>query len=413
MRTRSRLRLVQPFLVISCLLWACAPPPEGTVLRAGRVIDGVGGVTGPRDIVVRGGRIAEIVPAGEGRGSEHVDLSGLTVLPGLIDTHVHIGWHFDETGRLADTSEESPDETFRYGAENALTTLRGGVTTVQSIGWASDGRLRDAIASGEVPGPRILTSLGSLSDRTGGPDELRSAVRALAGDGADVIKIFASASIRVGGTPTMTAEQLEAACGEARSLGLRTVVHAHGPESARRASEAGCTTIEHGALLDRGTLELLADNGTFYDPNIDLIFRNYFENQDRYVGIGSYTAEGFEQMRLAVPRALAAFREALTVPGLQTVFGTDAVAGAHGRNHQELLYRVREGGQPPMDAIVSATSLAARSLGLGEEIGTVAPGMVADLIAVEGDPAVEIEALSRVRWVMRAGQPIGTDPEGS
>jgi imidazolonepropionase-like amidohydrolase len=205
----------------------------------------------------------------------------------------------------------------------------------------------------------------------------------------------------------MSQEQLDAACGEAAALGLRAVVHAHGPESARRSSQAGCTTIEHGALLDRATLEFMAEKGTFYDPNIHLIFQNYFDNEDRYIGIGGYTAEGFEQMRVAVPRALDAFRTALTVPGLKIVFGTDAVAGAHGRNVEELVYRVREGGQSASDAIVSATSRAAESLRMGNEIGSIRVGWAADIIAVEGDPAVEIEALERVRWVMVGGQPLG------
>ncbi len=400
-------------LATSVPLAACDQPAEGIVLRTSRVLDGTGEVLLDRDLVIHGGRILEIVPAGEGRGAEVVDLTGWTVLPGLIDTHVHIGWHFDETtGRLADTDGETADEILRHGAANALATLRGGVTTAQSMGWESDASLREAIAAGNVAGPRILTSLGSLSERTGDAEALRAAVRDFAERGADVIKIFASASIRVGGTPTMSLEQLQAACGEARSLGLRTAVHAHGPESARRTSEAGCTVVEHGALLDRATLEVMAANGTYYDPNIDLIFRNYFENEDRYLGVGSYTAEGFAQMRAAVPRALAAFREALTVSDLKIVFGTDAVAGAHGRNAQELVYRVREGGQAPMDAVVSATSLAARSLGLDGEIGRIAPGLVADLIAVSGDPSVDIAALTRVEWVMYQGQVSGTGGGG-
>ena len=208
----------------------------------------------------------------------------------------------------------------------------------------------------------------------------------------------------------MSQDQLDAACGEAAALGLRAVVHAHGPESARRSTLAGCTTIEHGALLDRATLELMAERGTFYDPNIHLIFQNYFDNEDRYIGIGGYTEEGFEQMRAAVPRALEAFRIALTVTGLKTVFGTDAVAGAHGRNVEELIYRVRQGGQSGMDAVTSATSLAAESLGLADEIGTIRVGWMADIIAVEGDPTVEIEALERVRFVMVGGRAVWQGP---
>lgn len=384
---------------------SAAAQEETLVLRTSRLLDGAGQILEDRDVVVRGGRITAILPAGEGEGDRVEDLRGLTVLPGLIDTHVHVGWHFDEDGRLARGSDM--EVRVLHAAENAYAMLQAGFTTVQSLGGPEDGPLRDALARGVLPGPRILTSLGSLSERTGGPDEMRAAVRDFAERGADVIKIFGSESIRTGGAPTLTQAQLDAACGEAAAQGLRAVVHAHGNESARRASRAGCTAIEHGALLDRATLEFLAEQGTFYDPNIHLIFQNYFDNEDRYLGIGGYTEEGFDQMRAAVPRALEAFRTALTVPGLKTVFGTDAVAGAHGRNAEELIYRVREGGQPAMDALTSATSLAAESLDMGEEIGRIAPGWVADIIAVEGDPDQEIEAIQEVRFVMSRGRVLG------
>jgi len=392
-------------LVVLVLVAGAAPPlavtAQTTAVRAARVLDGRGAAMRDRDVVVRDGLVIDVVAGGTARADERIDLGDVTLLPGLIDTHVHVGWHFDAEGRLARGSDV--EVRVLRAAENAYRMLMAGFTTVQSLGGSEDAPLRDALAREVLPGPRILTSMGSLSARTGDPAEIRVAVRGYARRGADVIKIFASESIRTGGAPTLSQEQLDAACGEARTLGLRSVVHAHGNESARRASRAGCTTIEHGALLDRATLELLAANGTFYDPNIHLIFQNYFDNEEGYLGIGGYTREGFEQMRAAVPRALEAFRTALGVPGLRTVFGTDAVAGAHGRNTEELIYRVRVGGQEPMDAIVSATSLVAASLGLDDEIGVVAPGFAADLVAVEGDPSADIEALTRIRMVMKAG----------
>ena len=250
----------------------------------------------------------------------------------------------------------------------------------------------------------MLTSIRPVTAGTGDPDDIRAHVDEVAVAGADVIKIFASESIRVGGGPTLSQEQLDAACGRATELGLRTVVHAHGPESARRAALAGCSQIEHGALLDRATLELLAERGLYYDPHIHLIFDNYFANAERYLGIGNYTEEGFAQMDAAVPVALATFREALTVPGLKTVFGTDAVAGAHGHNWKELVYRVEEGGQDPMAAIISATSLAAESLGMANTLGTVEAGYAADLIAVAGDPVSDVGLLRDVAFVMQAGR---------
>ncbi len=242
-----------------------------------------------------------------------------------------------------------------------------------------------------------------MSGRTGTPDDIRAAVRERVEAGADVIKIFASASIRDGGIPSMSQAQLDAACGEARRHGLRSAVHAHGPESARRAVRAGCTVIEHGALLDEETVALMAEHGTYFDPHIGLVFQNYLGNRDRFLGVGNYTPEGFAHMERAVGTSLDAFRHALAHPSLDIVFGTDAVAGAHGRNFEELIYRVETGGQDPMQAIVSATSLAARSLGLDDTIGAIAPGMAADLIAVDGNPLEDITALRRVVFVMRNG----------
>ena len=378
--------------------------PQTIVLRADRILDGRGSTFVNSEIVVRDGRIEALRDLGSTEGATVYDLSGATLLPGLIDTHVHLGWHFDrETGRLhTATSADTPEDQVLYAAENAWNMLQSGITTVQSLGGTEDVPLRNAITAGS-PGPRVLTSIRSVTAGTGGPAEIRAHVDEVAAAGADVIKIFASASIRVGGSPTLSQEQLDAACGQAREHGLRAVAHAHGPESARRAAMAGCAQIEHGALLDRPTLELLSERGLYYDPHIHLIFDNYFANADRYLGIGNYTEEGFAQMRAAVPVALETFREALTVPGLNIVFGTDAVAGAHGHNWKELVYRVEEGGQDPMAAIVSATSLAAESLELGASVGAIEAGFEADLIAVAGDPSTDIGALEHVVFVMRAG----------
>ncbi len=403
-----------PWVVCAWLLFlipAARAQDQPIVIRAGTLVDGRGNVRDGTQVVVRDGRIATVGPdTGQTEGRVY-DLTRLTVLPGLIDTHVHIGWHFDSNGKThSDTVEETPAQTALYGVENAVETLMSGVTTVQSLGSPDDRVLRDAIARGTIPGPRILTSLASLGARTGGPEAFRDAVRERAAAGADVIKIFASASIRVGGTPTLSVAQLEAACGEARALGLRSVVHAYDPESARRVVQAGCTTIEHGALLDRASLQLMADHGVYFDPNLDLVFRNYLEHKERFLGIGNYTEEGFAQMAKAVGSVLEVFRLALTIPDLRIVFGTDAVAGAHGRNVEELAYRVRTGGQDPAGAIRSATSVAAASLGMADEIGVIAPGLAADLIAVDGDPHEDITALTRVVFVMKGGRVYRSPP---
>src|SRR5947207_4754943 len=279
-----------------------------------------------------------------------------------------------------------------------------GFTTIQSPGSASDVDLRDAIARGALPGPRILTSIRQLNERSGTPDEIRDKVRELKKDGADVVKIFASASIRDGGKQTMTDEQLQAACGEAKRLGLRTMVHAHSPESIKASVNAGCQQIEHGVFANDEVLKLGADKGVYFDPNVGVVLQNYLKNKAKFLGVGNYTEEGFAYMEKGLDLNKAMIKKAAATPNLKMVLGTDAVAGAHGHNADEIVERVRQGNQKPMDAIVSATSLAARSLGLDKTIGTLAPGYDADLIAVEGDPLTDIAAVTRVAFVMKGGK---------
>jgi imidazolonepropionase-like amidohydrolase len=384
------------------------------VLRADRILDGRGASSTDATVLVRGARIAEVGSI-DASASVTYDLEGVTLLPGLIDTHVHPAWHWGPDGKIRSGSGrgEDADVSVLHIAENGYLALMAGVTTMQSLGDPLDATYRDFVEKGVLPGARILTSLRSISDRTGSPDEIRAAVRERADAGADVIKIFASASIRDGGPPTMSQEQLDAACGEATARGLRSAVHAHGPESARRSVLAGCTVIEHGALLDRPTLELMAERGTYFDPNLYLVFQNYFDYEDRFLGIGNYTEAGFAQMREALPRALETYKEALTIPGLKIVFGTDGIVGALGRNSEELIYRVEKGGQEPMAAIVEATRTAAESLGMQDRIGVIAPGMEADIIGVAGNPAEDITALRRVVFVMKGGKVYRNDPPAS
>ena len=368
-------------------------------IRAGRLIDGRGGVVTNVDITVKDGKIVSIGPSA---GPIAHNLSALTVMPGFIDTHVHIGWHFDAKGRYQ-AGPEPPEQAALYGAENAWVTLLAGFTTVQSVGAASDKPLRDAINRGVLPGPRILTSLGSVSNAKWTVDQIREDIRRKKADGADLIKIFASASIRDGGTPTLSQEQVDAACGEARNQGLRSMVHAHSPESMMRAARARCTVVEHGGLADAEALKALADAGVYFDPNIGLVTQNYLENKARFLGIGNYTEEGFDAMAKALSLKDRMFSAALKTPNLKMVMGTDAVAGAHGQNAREPIERVRS-GQTPLAAITGMTWLAAESMGLGTQIGTLAPGFNADIVAVEGDPRIDISALQRVRFVMKDGR---------
>jgi imidazolonepropionase-like amidohydrolase len=397
---KSAGRLLCVFLVAASFGMAQDKP---IVIQAGVLLDGQGGTARDVGILVEGARITKVGPAASNKNATLYDLKGLTVLPGWIDTHVHLDWHFGLDGRFA-TRDRTPSMTMAFEAENAYATLMSGFTTVQSVGAAIDKELREVIARGVLPGPRVLTSLAALTNASLTPEQIREYVRKTAADGADLIKIFASRSIRDGGGQTLNTEQIQAACGEATKLGLRTLVHAYGDDAIKASVLAGCTCIEHGTLVSEEMLRFMADHGTYFDPNIGLVKQNYLENRSRYQGIGNYSDEGFAAMEKAIPIDLAMFKRALAIKELKIVFGTDAVAGAHGRNVEELIYRVQKGGQDPMSAIIAMTSLAARSLNMGDKIGSVAPGMEADLVAVEGNPLQNITALRRVAFVMKGGK---------
>lgn len=374
---------------------------RAVALKTSLILDGKGRTLRNTVIVVEGGKISRI--AGEVPvGAITYDLSALTVTPGWIDTHAHLWWHFDN-GRLAG-KDEPPVRGMLHAADNAVLTLQAGFTTIQSPGSPEDKELRDAIARGIVPGPRMLTSLEPLTEASGPPEKLRELVRERKQQGADFIKLFASKSIREGGAQTMTDEQLQAACGEAKSLGLRTIVHAHSADSAKAAILAGCTSIEHGAYVTDDVFALMAQHGTYYDPNIGLVLQNYLANKEKYLGIGNYNEQGFAFMEKGIAIVQDTFKKALQVKNLKIVYGTDAVAGAHGRNYEEFIARVRDGGQDPMAALLSATSISAESLSLQDRIGAIAPGMEADIIAMDGNPLTDATAARRVVFVMKGGK---------
>src|ERR1051326_7476400 len=423
-------------------LWCCAlaAVAQPVAIQTGTILDGKGGVLRNQRIVVDGSRIASI---GEGQGAPVYDLRGLTVMPGWIDTHVHLNWHFNAEHKYV-AGRDKPDEGALYTAENAWLTLQGGFTTVQSVGAAIDGPVRDRIHNGSLPGPRILTSLRQINERSGTPEEIRELVRRTKGEGADLIKIFATTGMGAGGnqsmtdeqiqersgTPeeirelvrrtkgegadlikifattgmgaggnqSMTDEQIQAACGEAKAQGLRVLVHAIGAAGAKAAILARCTSIEHGSYVDDAALDLMAQHGTYFDPNF-LVIHNYLDNRASF----SFPEASFQSLENALKPTADILRRA-RAHHVKVVFGTDAVAGAHGRNAEEFIYRVRDAGEKAMDAIVSATSMAAESLGMGGKIGTVSAGMEADLVAVEGNPLEDITAVRRVRFVMKGGK---------
>jgi imidazolonepropionase-like amidohydrolase len=397
--------------VILCVLGFCILAPgiscqttvekKRVVIEASAVFDGKDRVLHDTHIVIEGSKIVAVDPQA---GPVDYDLRGLTVLPGWIDAHAHITWSFGKDGRNAGMGGATPEDAYQ-AASNAWVTLMAGFTTIQSPGSLHDIPLRDAIAKGMLPGPRILTAVEPLigkGDATGTPDEIRAFVRHQKQAGADVIKIFASQSIRQGGGMTLSQEQLNAACDEAKSQGLRTLVHAY-KEAVRAATLAGCTEIEHGTLATDDDLKLMAQKGTYLDPQCGLVIENYLLHKEQYLGTPGYSAEGFAAMEKILPMNHELVQHAMKTPGLKVVFGTDAVAGAHGRNAEEFIDRVRDGGTDPRAAMVSANAMGAEALGMGDQIGSIAPGLQADIIAVDGDPLKDITAVRRVVFVMKGG----------
>lgn len=401
------------FVLLVSFVWICLclPAPHAAraqekpiVIAASTVLDGRGHVLHDTRIVVQSGKIVKIDPEAE---PVAYDLRGLTVMPGWIDAHVHITSHFGANGRLAvdglgAIQSESAAESALGDEGNAWATLMGGFTTVQSVGSIADGALRDAINRGIIPGPRLLTSLQPITYQTGGPEEMRAAVRKLKTDGADLVKVFASKSMREGGTPTLSEEQLTAICDEGHKVGLRVLVHAY-REAIARAVLAGCTEIEHGIYASDDDLRLMAEHNTWLDPQVGLVYWNYLNNKEHYLGIGNYTEAGFEATKKLHEPIIDVFKRALRTPGLKIVFGTDATAGADGHNADEMIYRVQDGGQSPIDALTCANSVTAESLGMGDQIGTIAAGYIADIIAVDGDPVKDITAVRKVTFVMKGG----------
>jgi imidazolonepropionase-like amidohydrolase len=386
------------------LIAAAAGMAQTTVIRTTTLIDGRSHVLRNQDITIENGRITRITASSRSKAT--IDLSGLTVMPGWIDTHVHPTWYFNKEERLEEGpgpgSTSTAQQAALYTAANLYATLLGGFTTVQSVGAAGDADFREMIAKDAIPGPRLLTSLGQINENSGSPGEIRALVDKLKAQGADLIKLFATASIRDGGKMTMTVDQINATCGEARKVGLRAIVHAHASDGARAAIMAGCTSIEHGTFLDDATLKLMLDRGVFFDPNF-LVLHNYLENKPKFLGIGNYNEEGFAYMEKALPLVANVLRRARQLH-VKIALGTDAVAGSHGRNAEEFLYRVRDGGDTPMDALMSGTAVSAESLGMADKIGSLAQGMEADIVATYGNPLDDITAVRKVAFVMKHGK---------
>ena len=393
-------KLLSAFLpVLTLAVCSAQAPARRIVIQTSTILDGKGGVLKNQQIVIEGSEIRTVSP---GKAKPDYDLRGLTVMPGWIDTHIHLNWRMDANNKSVSNGGK-PEDMALATAADAWITLLGGFTTVQSVGAAIDGDVRDIVNRGLLPGPRILTSLrqiqGTNRDKTRPDAEaLRELVRKTKQEGADVIKLFATTGLGAGGEQSMTDEQIQAVCSEAKAVGLRSVVHAIGDAGARASVLAGCTSIEHGTFLKDETLDLMAQRGTYFDPNL-LVLHNYLDNRQSY----TFTPAALSTIEKGISPTEDVLRRA-RAHKVKVVFGTDAVAGSHGRNAEEFIYRVRDAQDTPMAALMSATSVSAEALGLGQQIGTVAPGFQADLVATDGNPLEDITAVRRVVFVMKGGK---------
>lgn len=401
---------------------ACAEDAV-TVIRAGHLIDTEQGRdSGPQMILVRGERIVEVGPQLKvPPNAKVIDLGAYTVLPGLIDAHTHLTIDQVNQDPLAELEHTAAERAF--GAiPNARAVLMAGFTTVRDLGSYRalvDVALRDAINRGDVVGPRMyvagayLTISGGAGAVTGfspdvtlpwdlrfgsanSPEEVRTRVRALAGQRVDVIKMFATGAILThNSNPAgreFTPEELAAGADEAHNFGLKLAVHAHGAEGIKAAIRAGAASIEHGTLMDDEGRALMKQHGTFLVPTLET--RNC-------VGT-NYPAEFVAKAQKFMTAQLANFRKDVEA-GVKIAFGTDIGVCRFGDNAREFKLMV-DNGMTPMQAIQAATIVDADLLGQSQQLGSIAAGKWADLIAVRGDPIADVRQLEDVRFVMKAGR---------
>jgi imidazolonepropionase-like amidohydrolase len=414
------------------MLLASASPfaaqAETVQLRAGHLIDpGTGSVTHDRSLTIVDGKIlADEGWRGPKAGARLIDWSGKWVLPGLIDMHTHVADGIGQTDDPAEPLKHREAATILHGAEKARITLHAGFTTVRDVGvyrGLTDVALRDAIAAGRVEGPRMFVSGGYITIPGGGgavtgakpgtvigpefrigeartPEEARQRVRAMIGGGADFIKLIATGAVlAVGSEPgalELTPAMMKAACDEAQALGKYCIAHAHGAEGIKAAIVAGARTIEHASLIDDEGLRLAKQRGVWLD--MDIFNGDWIEEVGTREG---WPAEYLRKNRETTDLQRQGFAKAVRM-GEPITYGTDAGVYPHGLNARQFGYMVRY-GMTPMQALASATSEAAKALGR-EDLGSVKPGHVADLVAVGADPLKDVTVLQCIDGVVQGGR---------
>ncbi len=415
--------------LVLALALASGAQAETHYVHAGRLIDTEQGkVLTDQRIEVTDGRVTAIAPwSPPPAGASVVDWSALTVLPGLIDCHTHVSDGYADSSDPAEALHHSAAATILKGARRARETLEAGFTTVRDVGvfrGLSDVALRDAIAAGDVVGPRMVVAGAYITIPNGGgavtgaspdvpvppdmrlgyvrnADDARNAVDMLFSRGADFIKMIATGAVlAVGSTPgalELTPEEMKAACDAAKRHGSYCIAHAHGAEGIKAAIRAGVRSVEHASLIDDEGLRMAKDAGVWLD--MDIYDGDWIDAEGTKNG---WPAEYLQKNRDTTEAQRQGFAKAVKM-GVKLSFGTDAGVYPHGLNARQFAYMVRY-GMTPMQAIQSATVVSAALLRKSADVGALSPGHYADMVAVAGDPLRDVRVLEKVTHVMKGGE---------